>query len=61
MRGALRRARRGMFKTWYPREEGIPVRQFERLRNREHDALSLCAGLLGRLSDAQERVPGMLG
>ena len=50
-----------MFKTWYPREEGIPVRQFERLRNREHDALSLCAGLLGRLSDAQERVPGMLG
>ena len=31
----------------------------ERLRNREHDALGFCAGLLGQLGDAQERALGM--
>ena len=40
---------------------GTIIRQFERLRNREHDAVGFCAGLLGQLGDAQERALGMLG
>ena len=37
------------------------IEQFKRLREREHDAIGFCAGLLGQLSDAQERALDMLG
>jgi hypothetical protein len=37
------------------------VGQFARLRNREHDAVGFCAGLLGQVSDAQEYVLDVLG
>lgn len=39
---------------------GTTIRQFERLRNREHDAIGFCAGLLGQLGNAQEYALGML-